>query len=182
MGRIVSRGACFALVLALSACGGETDPAAPASGTQAASPSRPSGNGACGLLMQNEVDGLFGTSIGAGVDEVLDGGVEICSWPAGDEPALLLQISAASPDIRAAVNLGEGFRVTEITGMGGTAAAAIEESDGPGAVVVLALTTDDQTVTLSPVGLGITEDSPKFQTIKSLVDSVLSRLGDAEAR
>jgi hypothetical protein len=183
MGRIISCGACFAVVLALSACGGgDPDSAAPGSGTRTASGPQPSGNGACALLMQNEVDGLFGASVGAGVDEVLDGGVQICSWPAGDEPSLLLQISGVSPNIRAAVDLGDGFRVVEITDMAGAAAAAIEQSDGPEAVVVVALTTDDKTVTVSPVGLGITEDSPKFQTIKTLTSSISSRLSDPETR
>ncbi len=180
MGRIVSRGACLVLVLALSACGGEPGPSGSGPGTKSASGPRPSGNGACGLLMQGEVDELFGTSIGAGVDEVLDGGVEICSWPAGDEPSLLLQISDASPDIRAAVDLGDGFRVVEIADMAGPAAAAIEESDGPEAVVVLALTTDDKTVTISPVGLGITEDSVEFQKTKALTNTLIGRLGKAE--
>lgn len=176
---LVSRGACFALVIVVSACGDERSPSESGTGTQSASSAGPSGKGACRFLMQAEVDELFGTSIGAGVNEVLDGGVELCSWPAGDEPSLLLQISDASPDIRAAVELGAGFRVIDVLDMAGPAAAAVEEADGPEAIVVLALTTDTKTVILSPVGLGITEDSAKFERIKAITNSVQSRLGNA---
>lgn len=172
--RLVSRGACFALVLALSACGSEPEDTSSQTGSERPA-SRPSGDGACALLMQDEVDELFRTSIGAGTDEELDGGVDVCTWPAGEDPSLLLQISPASSDIRAAVDLGEGYRVVDIDGMSGPAAAAIEESDGPESVVVMALTSGDKTVTLSPVGLGITEGSPRFETVKELMERIPKR-------
>ncbi len=179
MVRLVSRGACFAVVLTLIACGGgESQNAAPSRGAASAGSSRPSGNGVCGLLMQGEVDELFGTGVGAGVDETLDGDVEICSWPSGDEPSLLLQVSPGSSEIRAAVDLGDGYRVVDIAEMSGPAAAAIEdaEADGSEAVVVFAIAAGDKTVTVSPFGLGIAADSPQFEALKALLDRIASRI------
>ena len=175
----VSRGACFVLGLILFACGGgDSDKAAPARAAASASAgsSRPSGNGACGLMLQSEVDELFGTGVGAGVDETLEGDLSICSWPSGDEPSLLLQVSPGSSDIRVAVDLGDGYRVVEIAGMSGPAAAGIEEADGPETVVVFALAAGDTTVTVSPFGLGIAADSPQFDTLKMLMDRIAARL------
>jgi hypothetical protein len=128
--------------------------------------------------MQSEVDELFGTDVGAGVDETLDGDVQICSWPSGDEPSLLLQVSPGSSEIRAAVDLGNGYRVVDIAEMSGPAAAAIEdaESDGPEAVVVFAIAAGDKTVTVSPIGLGIAADSPQFEDLKALLDRIASRI------
>jgi hypothetical protein len=125
--------------------------------------------------MQSEVDDLFGTRVGAGVDETLEGDVSICSWPSGDEPSLLLQVSPGSSEIRAAVDLGDGYRVVEISEMSGPA-AAIEEADGPEAVVVFAIAAGDKTVTVSPFGLGIAADSAQFEELKALLDRVASRL------
>ena len=176
MARLVLSGAFFALALTLLACsGGESDHAAPAQ-TATGGNSRPSGNGACGLMMQGEVDELFGASVGAGVDETIDGGVELCSWPSGDEPSLLLQISPESSDIRAAVELGDGYRVVDVADMSGPAAAAIEEADGPNAVIVFAMTVREKTVTVSPIGLGIAVDSPQFDALKAMMDRVGERL------
>lgn len=175
----VARGACFVLVLILVACGGgDSDKAASsgAAGPSSAGSSRPSGNGACGLMMQSEVDELFGTRVGAGVDETLDGGVSICSWPSGDEPSLLLQVSPGSSEIRAAVDLGDGYRVVDISEMSGPAAAAIEEADGPETVVVFAIIAGDKTITVSPFGLGIAADSSQFAELKALLDRVAARL------
>ena len=126
-------------------------------------------------MMQGEVDELFGMGVGAGVDETLDGDVSICSWPSGDEPSLLLQVSPGSSEIRAAVDLGDGYRVVELAEMSGPA-AAIEEADGPATVVVLALAARDKTVTVSPFGLGITADSPQFEELKALLDRIASRI------
>ena len=181
MVRLVSLGAFFALVLTLGACGNaESESAAPSGSVASASDasSRPSGNGACGLMMQAEVDELFGTGVGAGVDETLDWEVELCSWPSGDEPSLLLQISLGTSDVRAAVDLGDGYRVVEIPEMSGPAAAAIEDAkaDRPEAVIVFALAAGDKMVTLSPIGLGIAADSPQFVALKTLMDRVASRL------
>ena len=171
----VARGACFVLALILVACGGgDSDKAAPAQSS--AGSSRPSGNGACGLMMQSEVDDLFGTRVGAGVDETLEGDVSICSWPSGGEPSLLLQVSPGSSEIRSAVELGDGYRVVEIAEMSGPAAAAIEEADGPEAVVVFAIAAGDKTVTVSPFGLSIAADSAQFEELKALLDRVASRL------
>lgn len=185
MVRLVSLGAFFALVLTLGACGNaESESAAPSGSVASASDasSRPSGNGACGLMMQAEVDELFGTGVGAGVDETLDWEVELCSWPSGDEPSLLLQISLGTSDVRAAVDLGDGYRVVEIPEMSGPAAAAIENAnananaDQPEAVIVFALAAGDRMVTVSPIGLGIAAGSPQFDALKALMDRIASRI------
>lgn len=175
--RLVLRGVFVALAFTTIGCGGgdSSDPAA-SSSPQAAGSMRPSGNGACGLMMQGEVDELFGTGVGAGANETLEGGVEICSWPAGDEPSLLLQISAGGADIRAAVDLGAGYRVVDVEEMSGPAAVAVEEADGPETVLVFALDSGEKTVTISPVGLGVDASSPKFEALKALMDTIASRL------
>ena len=165
-----------ALVGSMAACGGgDTKRETPETGV--AGNTRPSGNGACGLMMQSEVDELFGTSVGAGAAESLDGGdIEICTWPAGEDPALLLQISPASDDIRQAVDLGEGFRVADVAGMSGRAAAALEQADGDQAVAVIAMTSGERTITVSPIGLGMLEGTPSFEKLKAIVDEIASRL------
>ena len=77
-----------ALVGSMAACGGGDSKRDVPPGTGVAGSTRPSGNGACGLMMQGEVDELFGTSVGAGAPELLDNGdLEICTWPAGEDPA-----------------------------------------------------------------------------------------------
>ena len=165
------------LALALTACGGgDGKKEMPDRGTGVASSSRPSGNGACGLLMQDEVDELFGASVGAGAAESLDGGIEICTWPAGEDPALLLQISPASDDVRQAVDLGEGFRIADVHEMRGPAAVALEEADGAQPVAMIAMTAGERTVVLSPIGLGVLEGTPQFEKLKAIVDEIASRL------
>lgn len=175
MARLVSGGACFALIVTMLACGGEDNAAPPPQNDARTAKARPSGNGACGLMMQGEVDELFGTAIGAGVDETLDGGVAICSWPSGEDPALLLQLSPGSSDVRAAVALGDGYDVVDIPEMSGPAAAAVEQSERPGKVIVFAVATRDKIVTISPVGLGITQDSARFDSLKKLLDQIATR-------
>lgn len=176
MVRLVLRGAGIAVVTALFACGGSDETTSPAPEAAAAGGSRPSGNGACGLMLQGEVDELFGASIGAGAHETLEGGIELCSWPASGDPALLLQVSPSTGDIRTAVDLGGGYRVVEITEMSGPAAAAVEEADGPGMVVVIALTAGEKTVTVSPIGLPIADGSPELDRLEALIDRIASRL------
>jgi len=127
--------------------------------------------------MQDEVDGLFGVSVGPGSSETLEGGGDLlCSWPATEEPALLVQISPTSTDILAAVDLGDGFRSTEISGMSGPAAAAFEEADRERAVAVIALSAGEHTITVSPIGLGVMEGTPRFERLKALVDQMATRL------
>ena len=167
----------FALVGSMVACGGSDSKPDTPRGTGVAGSTRPSGNDACGLVMQGEVDELFGTSVGAGTAELLDGGdIEICTWPAGEDPALLLQISPASDDIRDAVDLGDGFRVADVAGMSGPASAALEQADGDPLVAVIAMTTGERTITVSPIGLGVLEGTPAFETLKAIVDKIASRL------
>ena len=166
-----------ALVGSMAACGGGDSQRETPPGTGVAGAARPSGNGACGLMMQSEVDELFGTSVGAGAAESLGGGdIEICIWPAGEDPALLLQISPPSDDIRQAVDLGEGFLVADVVGMSGPAAAALEQADGDQSVAVIAMTAGERTITLSPIGLGVVEGTPSFEKLKAIVDAIASRL------
>ena len=166
-----------ALVGSMAACGGGDSKRDVPPGTGVAGSTRPSGNGACGLMMQGEVDEIFGTSVGAGAAESLDGGdIEICTWPAGEDPALLLQVSPASNDIRDAVDLGDGFRVADVTGMSGPAAAALEQADGDSLVAVIAMTAGERTITVSSIGLGVLEGTPAFETLKAIVDKIASRL------
>jgi hypothetical protein len=135
----------------------------------------PSGEGACALLMQPEVDGIFGASVGAGSNESLEAGVELCTWPAGEDPALLLQIGPAISAVTTAVDLGEGYRTVEIEGMSGPAALSLES--GTDTVAVLAMTASDKTVTVSPIGLGIPNGSDKLEKLKGLLELVATRPG-----
>jgi hypothetical protein len=137
---------------------------------------QPSGEGACALLMQSEVDDIFGESVGRGSRESLEGGVELCTWPMGEDPALLLQTAPASSTVTAAVDLGEGYRTVEIQGMSGPAALsllALEE--GRDTVAVLALTASDRTLTVSPIGLGILNGSAKLEKLKALLELAAKR-------
>ncbi len=157
-----------------AACGGGEEP----STNQAATPgsSRPSGRGVCGLLMQAEVDELFGTSVGAGVDEALSDGSEICSWPAGQDPSLLLQVGAVASDIVGAVDLGEGYLVAEVSGMNGPAAVATQLSDSEKTVAILAMNAGEKSIILSPIGLGLQEASAQFERLKELMGLMAQRM------
>jgi hypothetical protein len=157
------------LSFAFAGCGGEKE-VEPETGHAA---QKPSGEGACALLMQSEVDDIFGESVGAGSRESLEDGVELCTWPAGEDPALLLQTGAASSTVTAAVDLGEGYRTVEIQGMSGPAALSLEE--GKETVAVLALTVSDRTLTLSPIGLGIPNGSAKLEKLKALLELAAKR-------
>lgn len=171
MPRQVMRAILLAGALAGCGGGGETD-RRPATGAAA----RPSGKGACGLLMQAEVDAIFGASVGAGASETLEGGKELCSWPAGEDPALLLQVEPALASATAAVDLGEGYRVVEIEAMSGPAALSVE-TGGEGTVAVLALNASGKTVTLSPIGLGVQDGSDRLEKLKELMELVAERAG-----
>ena len=135
---------------------------------------RPSGKGACALLTQAEVDGIFGASVGAGSSESLEGGVELCTWPAGEDPALLVQIGPALPTVTAAVDLGDGYRTVELAGMSGPAALALEAGERE-TVAVLAMNASDRTVILSPVGLGVENGTDRLEKLKALVELVAKR-------
>jgi hypothetical protein len=154
----------------LVGCGGGTEVERELSGAAA----RPSGKGACGLLMQAEVDGIFGTPVGAGSSESLEGGVELCTWPAGEDPALLVQVGPALPTVTAAVDLGEGYRTVELPGMSGPAAIALETGERE-TVAVLAMSAPDRTVILSPVGLGVENGTDRLENLKALVELVAKR-------
>jgi hypothetical protein len=139
--------------------------------------SPPGGTGACALLTQAEVDEIFQTPVGKGASESLEDGSELCSWPAGEDPALLLQVGPLVSDIRAAVDLGEGYRVTDVAGMSGPAAVALGlgEPAGEGSVALLAMNAGDRTVTLSPVGLGVKAETERYETLKAMVERAAER-------
>jgi hypothetical protein len=158
---------------AIVGCGGEEAEREPAG----AAAGKPSGKGACALLMQAEVDGIFGASVGAGSSESLGEGVELCTWPAGEDPALLVQVGPALPTATAAVDLGQGYRVVEIAGMSGPAALALETGEKE-TVAVLAMIAANKTVTLSPIGLGVEQGSKRLEELKKLVELVAKRDGN----
>jgi hypothetical protein len=145
---------------------------------RAGASARPSGRGACGLLMQAEVDDIFATPVGAGADESLEDGSQLCSWPANEDAALLLQVGPATDNLTEAVALGDGYRVSDLSGMSGPAAIAIQEARGKSKaqVAVVALKVSDRTVILSPIGLGVEEGTDRFERLKSLVELVAQRL------
>ena len=155
--------------LAIAGCGGGGEAERPAGAA-----TRPSGKGACALLMQAEVDGIFGAPVGAGSSESLEGGVQLCTWPAGEDPALLVQIGPALPTVNAAVDLGDGYRTVEIAGMSGPAALALETGEKE-TVAVLAMNASDRTVILSPVGLGVENGTDRLEKLKELVELVAKR-------
>jgi len=155
--------------LAIAGCGGGGEAERPAGAA-----TRPSGKGACALLMQAEVDGIFGAPVGAGSSESLEGGVQLCTWPAGEDPALLVQIGPALPTVNAAVDLGDGYRTVEIAGMSGPAALALEAGEKE-TVAVLAMNASDRTVILSPVGLGVENGTDRLEKLKELVELVAKR-------
>jgi hypothetical protein len=101
-----------------------------------------------GLLFHaGEVDGISGRR--RRLERALEGGVELCTWPAGEDPALLVQIGPALPTVAAAVALGDGYRTVELDGMSGPAALALEAGEKE-TVAVLAMSPDK----FGPVGLG----------------------------
>lgn len=155
--------------LAIAGCGGGGEAERPAGAA-----TRPSGKGACALLMQAEVDGIFGAPVGAGSSESLEGGVQLCTWPAGEDPALLVQIGPALPTVNAAVDLGDGYRTVEIAGMSGPAALALETGEKE-TVAVLAMNASNRTVILSPVGLGVENGTDRLEKLKELVELVARR-------
>ena len=155
--------------LAIAGCGGGGEAERPAGAA-----TRPSGKGACALLMQAEVDGIFGAPVGAGSSESLEGGVQLCTWPAGEDPALLVQIGPALPTVNAAVDLGDGYRTVEIAGMSGPAALALETGEKE-TVAVLAMNASNRTVILSPVGLGVENGTDRLEKLKELVELVAKR-------
>jgi hypothetical protein len=123
--------------------------------------------------MQEEIDGIFGTPVGEGSSESLEGGVELCTWPAGEEPALLFQIDPAASNVTAAVELGDGYRTVEVEGMSGPAALSVEA--GKETVAVLALSASGRTFTVSPIGLGIANGSEKLEKLKALLELAAKR-------
>lgn len=164
---------CLLLALPVLGCGGGggNSPAANANTDVSA----PSGEGVCALLLQGEVDELFGSPAGLGAAESLGDGVELCSWPPGDDPWLMVQVGPAAGDIRQAVALGDGFEVRDISGLPGPAAMAVDVGES-GFVAVVAVQAGAKTLTVSPIGLGIPPSGPQFERLVSTISLMTGRL------
>lgn len=163
---------CLLLALPASGCGGGGgNPAANAN----ADVSAPSGEGVCALLLQGEVDELFGSPAGLGAAESLGDGSELCSWPPGNDPWLMVQVGPASGDIRQAVALGDGFEVRDLSGLPGPAAMAVDVGES-GFVAVVAVQAGAKALTVSPIGLGIPPSGPQFERLVSTISLMTGRL------
>lgn len=91
-------------VLAMTACGGGEDGAAPAAKGDPAAPA----SGPCALFTQKEVEDLLGTRLGPGQ---LNAPMGICQWDAStDEDAIFAQIQVLDdPDYYVEQTLADGF-------------------------------------------------------------------------
>jgi hypothetical protein len=136
---------------------------------------RPSGRGVCGLLMQAEVDDIFGAPVGAGASESLEDGTELCSWPSAGDPAFLLQVGPAAADVQAAVDLGEGYRVVEVPEMAGPAAMALQSGEEE-TVALLAMNVSEKTLTMSPIGLGLKPGTERYERFLALMGRAAGRM------
>jgi hypothetical protein len=76
--------------------------------------------------------------------------------------------------VTAAVDLGDGYRTVELSGMSGPAAIALEEGE-KATVAVLAMNAPGRTVILSPVGLGVENGTERLEKLKALVELVAQR-------
>jgi len=167
----------IAFTLALAGCGASGGDGDPGGGGASSKSDQPGGKGPCALLLQGEVDELFGSAVGPGLDEDLGEGVALCTWPAKAAPRLLLQVGPATEDIRGEVDLGEGYLVSELPGMTGPAAVALLEpsGDAPATVAVVALKAGDRTLVVSPIGLDVAEAGPPFERFKAIVAAASGR-------
>ncbi|MEJ1354173.1 MAG: hypothetical protein RPU64_14955 [Candidatus Sedimenticola sp. (ex Thyasira tokunagai)] len=76
--------------------------------------------------------------------------------------------------------MGDGYRVIDVEGLSGQAAAAIQQENPKygitSGLAIFGIVKDDYMVTLSPVRLNIKEGSPQFELLKELANSALQRL------
>lgn len=135
---------------------------------------------ACILLSQQEVDSLFAQSPGPGRPDSPTPQVQGCVWPAEGVPKFMLQVVAAPANVRESIDPGEGYRVIELAGLSGQAAAAIQQANPKygitEGVAILGIVRGEYMVTLSPVNLEIKEGSPEFERLKELADVAAQRL------
>lgn len=135
----------------------------------------------CTLLTQDEIDSLFSAPVGPGRSGATTPTIPECIWPDQGVPKFILQILPfSSGDVAKSIDPGEGYRVLRIEGLSGKAAVAIQEANPKygitEGVAILAIQTGDVTLTFSPVGLDIQEDSPKFELLKKLADKAAGRI------
>ena len=92
----------------------------------------------------------------------------------------MLQVVPAPADVKSSIDPGEGYRVIDVKGLSGKAAAVIQLANPkyniPEGVAMLAIARGKQMVILSPVMLDIQEGSPQFELLKKLADSAAQRL------
>jgi hypothetical protein len=138
---------------------------------------------ACGLLKQEEVDHLFGQSVGPGRPDSPVANIQGCVWPADGIPKFLLQVTPAPTDVKNSIDPGEGYRVIDVEGLSGKAAAAIQLANPKYNIVegisILGIARGEHMVTLSPVMLNIQVGSPQFELLKKLADRAAQRLSSA---
>jgi hypothetical protein len=101
-------------------------------------------------------------------------------WPADGVPKLILQVTPAPNDVKNSIDPGEGYRVIDVKGLSGKAAAAIQLANPKYNIVegvaILGIASGGYMVTLSPVMLDIQEESPEFELLKKLADSAAKKL------
>ncbi len=127
---------------------------------------------ACSLLTQQEIDGLFDHPIGSGKLDSPNPRIRQCLWPAEGVPKLILQVLPTPVELKKAIDMGKGYRLLEIKGLGFEAVAAIQEANPQyqtkEGVAILGVRKGDYILSLSPVKLEIHEGSARFETLKQL--------------
>lgn len=135
---------------------------------------------ACGLLTQEEIYRLFGQPAGPGRPDSPAAHIQGCVWPADGPPKFMLQVTPAPNNVKNSIDPGEGYRVIDVKGLSGKAAAAIQLANPKynimEGVAILGIVSGGYMVTLSPVMLDIQEESPKFELLKKLADSAAKKL------
>ncbi len=158
--RIVLAALCFMMMSMLSACDNSEKTSKGAGENMVKSVD------ACNLLTQEEVDGLFTEPPGPGGPNSSAPHIQECVWPAEGISSLILQVLPAPGNVLESIDLGDGYRVIDVDGMSGQAAAAIQQGNPEygtrKGLAIFAIAKDDYMVTLSPVRLDIQEGSNKF--------------------
>jgi hypothetical protein len=149
---------------------------------------RPEGDGAaarigsidpCALVTAPEAAEIAGTPVKVGTKSV-EKGTAVCAWSADDDAKLILVVSPATPGgVRDAVKPAAGYRVLDLEGLGGPAAASIQEA-ATGHVGMLAVEVDGATVRVVPVAK-IANGSPAFDRLRGIVAAAVRRLREQSA-
>ncbi|MES9906370.1 MAG: hypothetical protein ABW168_27275 [Sedimenticola sp.] len=141
---------------------------------------------ACSLVTQEAVDSLFAESPGPGGSSSPTPDIQGCVWPAEGLSRLILQVLPAPASVRDSIDLGDGYRIIDVEGLSGQAAAAIQKENPEygitSGLAIFGIVKDDYMVTLSPVRLNIKERSPQFELLKELANSAVQRLGDNKSK